>query len=77
LALEAFQILGVVTDPLFRRRGFAKAVCSHLIATMRDRGAKKAVLFTTPDNAAARKCYLDLGFVITGQYDVAVFESQK
>jgi predicted GNAT family acetyltransferase len=71
MALTTFQILGVVTDPAFRNQGFAKAVCSHLISFMKAHGARKAVLFTKPDNAAAIKCYQDLGFRITDQYYVA------
>lgn len=74
MALTTFQILGVVTDPAFRNQGFAKAICSHLISFMKTQGAKKAVLFTQHDNAAAVKCYQDLGFRITDKYYVAQFQ---
>ena len=60
LAIHAFQILGVATDPAYQRRGYAKAICSHLIRFMQKKGAEKAVLFTGKNNSAARKCYLDL-----------------
>jgi GNAT superfamily N-acetyltransferase len=72
-AIHAFQILGVVTDPAYRNRGYAKAVCSHLIAFMKETGATRAVLFTGKENAAATRCYRDLGFTITGDYYVALF----
>lgn len=74
LALRAFQILGVATDPAYQRRGYAKAVCSHLIEFMREKGAEKAIIFTGNENAPARKCYLDLGFQITDKYSVALFK---
>ena len=74
LAIEAFQLLGVSTDPAFQRRGFAKAVCSHLIAHMQKKGAKTAVIFTGADNIAAIKCYMDLGFRVTDRYYIAEFE---
>ena len=75
LAFTTFQILGVVTDPAYRSRGCAKAVCSRLISFMRDKGAKKAVLFTKHDNTAAIACYRSLGFKITDRYCVAEFQS--
>jgi hypothetical protein len=74
LAIKAFQILGVATDPNYQKRGYAKAVCSHLISYMKDKGANKAIIFTGEDNIAAKKCYLDLGFQIVDKYYVAIFE---
>lgn len=71
LALRAFQVLGVVTHPDFRRRGCARAVCAALMREMRRRGAEKTVLFTGIENAAARACYKGLGFRETGGYYVA------
>jgi ribosomal protein S18 acetylase RimI-like enzyme len=74
LVFQAFQILGVVTDPEFRRRGYAKAVCSYLLSSMRELGGTKAILFTGKDNTPAIKCYLELGFRITDRYYFACFE---
>jgi predicted GNAT family acetyltransferase len=74
LAIHAYQILGVATDPAFQRRGYAKALCSHLILHMLKQGGEKAILFTGEDNVAARKCYLDLGFQITDRYYVGIFQ---
>ena len=74
LAISAFQILGVATDPAFRRKGYAKAVCSHLIRHMEQWGAARAIIFTGEENIAARKCYLDLGFQITDRYYAAIFQ---
>jgi len=74
LAIHAFQILGVATDPAYQRKGYAKAVCSHLICYMQKHGGKKAALFTGRENVAARKCYLDLGFQITDCYYFGIFQ---
>jgi ribosomal protein S18 acetylase RimI-like enzyme len=74
LAIHAFQILGVVTDPNFRGRGYARAVCSHLIMNMKEKGAKKAILFTCKNNLSAKKCYQSLGFRITDSYYVSLFQ---
>jgi hypothetical protein len=74
LAIKAFQILGVATDTNYQRRGYAKAVCSHLISYMKDKGADKAIIFSGEDNIAAKKCYLDLGFQIVDKYYFAIFE---
>jgi predicted GNAT family acetyltransferase len=73
LAIQAFQILGVATDPAYRRKGYAKAVCSFLISSMREQGGRKAILFTGEKNTAAIHCYLDLGFQITDRYYFAEF----
>jgi ribosomal protein S18 acetylase RimI-like enzyme len=75
LAIHAFQILGVATDPIYQKRGYAKALCSHLIEFMREKGGEKAILFTGKENLAARKCYLDLGFKITDRYYFCIFSS--
>lgn len=69
---ETFQILGVSTHPDYRRRGFAKAICSTLISHFQEK-AKKCFLFTDYDNMPAIKCYHALGFNITDEYYVASF----
>lgn len=74
LCVKAFQILGVATDPSFQRKGFARAVCSHLISFMFAQGATKAVLFTGQKNVAAQHCYTALGFQITDRYYVGRFQ---
>ncbi len=74
LAIKAFQILGVATDSNSQKKGYAKAVCSHLISYMKEKGANKAIIFTGEDNIAAKKCYLDLGFQIVDKYYFAIFD---
>lgn len=71
MGIDAFQVLGVATDPECRNRGYARAVCASLVRAMWDRGARRAVLFTKRDNPAALKCYRNLGFHVLGEYWVA------
>jgi predicted GNAT family acetyltransferase len=73
LAIRCFQILGVVTHPEYRRRGYASAACAALMRGMHARGARRAVLFTGVDNTSAQQCYERLGFGITGDYLMAKF----
>ncbi|MBI5346843.1 MAG: GNAT family N-acetyltransferase [Chlamydiae bacterium] len=74
LAIKTFQILGVVTDTNYQKKGIAKALCSHLINFMQKQGAENSIIFTGLDNTAAQKCYLALGFKIIGTYYLADFQ---
>jgi len=71
LGIRAFQILGVVTDPAYRQRGYARAVCTALMRHMHGLGARHCVLFTDVTNVAAQRCYAGIGFQITGDFVVA------
>ncbi|NGX31346.1 MAG: hypothetical protein K940chlam8_00713, partial [Chlamydiae bacterium] len=74
MVYKAFQILGVSTHLDYRRRGFAKAVCSYLIRYFqKQENAKNAVIFTDYDNIPALRCYHALGFKITNEYYFANF----
>ena len=73
IGIRAFQILAVATRPQFRRQGYASSVCAALMRHMFRQGARHAVLFTNVDNHAARSCYEQLGFTVTGSYMVARF----
>ncbi len=74
LAITACQIIGVATDPGFRRRGFARSVCAALIRHMAAKGASRTVLFTDVNNVTAQRCYQGLGFRITAPYCLAQFK---
>ncbi|MBN1915080.1 MAG: GNAT family N-acetyltransferase [Parachlamydiales bacterium] len=74
LVVKIFQILGVATDPLFRGRGFAKAVCSYLMQRMKERGAERAIIFTDRENDVALRCYKALGFQQTDSYYCVSFK---
>lgn len=75
---KVFQILGVITHPEYRGKGFAKATCSHLIRYFFEKEhAEKAVLFTEHENVAAIACYRALGFCSTNEYYIANFSDKK
>lgn len=71
VGVTAFQIIGVVTHPEFRRRGYARAVCAALMRHAYRQGARRCALFTDRQNTAAQACYESLGFGIEGDYIVA------
>jgi ribosomal protein S18 acetylase RimI-like enzyme len=77
IGIRAFQILGVVTDPAYRRRGFARAVCTALIRRLHEQGARHSVLFTDVTNLAAQRCYAEIGFAYTGNFTVAKLARQS
>ena len=66
--ITAFQVMGVVTAPDARGRGYAGAVCTSLHHDMARQGATRCVLFTPPDNLTAQRCYQRLGFRQTGMF---------
>lgn len=62
VAIEESHILNVCIAPEARRRGYARALMGHLIATAREHGARIAYLEVRPSNGAALGLYGDLGF---------------
>lgn len=62
VAAEESHILNVCVAPEARRRGFARGLMRHLLATATRHGARIAYLEVRPSNAAAIKLYSDLGF---------------
>ena len=71
IGINAFQVLGVVTDGEHRRRGYARAVCAALIRAMAREGGARCVLFSGRGHTPAIRCYESLGFRTTGSYYVA------
>lgn len=53
----------IFTAPQARGRGFAKALCRHLLTEAWRRGARHAYLQVEADNLPARAAYRSLGFV--------------
>lgn len=74
IGIRCYQILGVATHPLYRRRGYARAAVAALMRIMDGFGGRHAVLFTDRENTAAQQCYLGMGFKITGRYCVGKLE---
>lgn len=52
----------VVVDALCRRRGYARALVSHLCGEARRSGAKAVLLTSRPSRVAANALYVSLGF---------------
>jgi GNAT superfamily N-acetyltransferase len=69
---DIVQLGGVYTPPELRGRGYAKAVVAHSVRTGRDRGASRAVLFTSNPNAV--RTYEAVGFRRAGDYGLVLFK---
>jgi len=63
---DIVQLGGIYTPPALRGRGFAKVVVAASLLEARDRGASRAVLFTS--NPSAARTYEALGFRRIGDY---------
>jgi predicted GNAT family acetyltransferase len=70
--LEMVQVGGVYTLPGCRNRGYARSVVAGSLLELRDRGVKKAILFTGEDMPAARASCAALGFVPIGDYGLVI-----
>jgi GNAT superfamily N-acetyltransferase len=58
------HVFGVVTDPVFRRRGHSRAIMAALLAWFADRGVARVDLNASPDG---EPLYRELGFVERGE----------
>jgi GNAT superfamily N-acetyltransferase len=78
VALSAFnaslpdivQLGGIYTPPALRRRGYARVVVAASLLVARERGASRAVLFTS--NPSAVRTYEALGFRRAGDYSIVL-----
>ncbi|HEU4578539.1 MAG TPA: GNAT family N-acetyltransferase [Polyangiaceae bacterium] len=68
---DIVQLGGIYTPPELRGRGFAKVAVAAALLAARDRGAERAVLFTS--NPSAVRTYEALGFRRTGSYAIALY----
>ena len=64
----AVHLVSVCTDPHWRRRGLASAVCSQLISRARDEQAPVVILEMYTANDSGRATYESLGFEEVGRY---------
>ena len=71
---ECVQVGGVYTPPKLRSRGYARAAVAHSLLDARSGGAKKGVLFTGHENAAAQRAYEALGFHYVGDYCILLLK---
>ncbi len=65
---DIVQLGGIYTPPELRGRGFAKAAVAASLLVARERGATRAVLFTS--NPSAARTYEALGFKRIGDYSL-------
>ena len=70
---DQVQVGGVYTPPEVRSRGYARTVVAGSLLDARERGVKRAILFTGEDNPAAVKAYLALGFERIGDFNITLF----
>ncbi|WP_292349198.1 MULTISPECIES: GNAT family N-acetyltransferase [unclassified Methanoregula] len=70
---ELVQPGGVYALPGYRNRGYGRTVVAGSLTEARDRGVKKAILFTGADMPAAQKMYRALGFQPIGEYGLVIF----
>jgi len=69
---DSVQVGGVYTPPALRRRGHAQAVVAGSLLDARAGGTRRAILFTSVDNAASQAAYRRIGFEVTGDYSLVL-----
>ena len=67
---DIVQLGGIYTPPALRGRGYAKAAVAASLVAARERGASRAVLFTS--NPSAARCYEAVGFRRLGDYGLVL-----
>jgi len=67
---DIVQLGGIYTPPELRGRGYAKAAVAALLIVARERGASRAVLFTS--NPSAARSYRAVGFSRSGEYGLVL-----
>jgi uncharacterized protein len=70
---DVVQIGGVWTPRDLRGRGYARCVVAGSLQDARDRGVRRAVLFTGETNPAAQAAYVAIGFRPIGDYGIVLF----
>ena len=68
---DMVQLGGIYTPPELRGRGYAKAAVAGSLLVARERGASRAILFTS--TASAARSYEGIGFRRTGDYYLVLF----
>jgi GNAT superfamily N-acetyltransferase len=72
---DIVQLGGIYTPPELRGRGYAKCSVAHALLVARDRGATRAILFTS--NPSAARTYEALGFERIGDYALVLFNQGR
>ncbi len=74
---ECVQVGGVFTPPTLRGRGYARCVVAGTLRLARERGLRRAILFTGRENPAAQRAYRALGFERVGDYGILFFRPRE
>jgi len=69
---DLVQVGGVYTPPEARSRGHARAAVALSLRDARERGVRRAILFTGEDNLPAIKAYTALGFERIGDFAIVL-----
>jgi len=72
---DIVQLGGIYTPPALRGRGYARASVAHSLLVARERGATRAVLFTS--NPSAARAYEAVGFTRIGEYALILFNQGR
>ncbi len=70
---DLVQIGGVWTPAALRGRGYARCVVAGSLQDARNRGVRRAILFTDERNLPAQRSYLAVGFRPIGDYGIVFF----
>ena len=69
---DTVQIGGVWTPPELRCRGHARAVVAGALLSAREKGVRRAILFTDETNWPARRAYEAIGFDLVGDFGLVL-----
>lgn len=72
---DCVQIGGVWTPPMWRGKGFARAVVAGSLMNAAKQGVERSILFTGHDNVAAQRAYVGIGFRAIGNYGLIIFDA--
>jgi predicted GNAT family acetyltransferase len=70
---DLVQVGGVWTPPSLRGQGYARCVVAGSLQHARNRGVRRAILFTDEKNVAAQRTYVAVGFRPIGDYGIVFF----
>ena len=70
---EMVQIGGVYVPPAERDQGYGRLATAGAMNAAKARGARRTILFTGLENAAAKFCYEGLGFRVVGDYAIVLY----
>ncbi len=70
-ASDLGQLGGVYTDPIFRKKGYSKAVIHKLLSDIKEiHNIRKLIIFTGENNLSAQKLYQSIGVKQVGHFSL-------